>query len=120
MVLLYVGNMVITGNNEEAINDLKKFLNSCFKIKDLEPLKYFLGIEVARSKAGIIVCQRKYTLDILDEVGLLVAKLTKIPLEPDLVRTENRSDALKDPTQYRWLIGKLIYLTAPNRKSHIP
>lgn len=44
MVLLYVGNMVITGNNEEAINDLKKFLNSCFKIKDLEPLKYFLGI----------------------------------------------------------------------------
>lgn len=77
--------MVITGNNETTINDLKKFLNSCFKIKDLGPLKYFLGIEVARSNAGITVCQKKYTLDILDEAGLLGVKPAIIPMEPDLV-----------------------------------
>ncbi|KAL6180325.1 hypothetical protein ACLB2K_046989 [Fragaria x ananassa] len=53
IVLLYVDDMVIRGNDERAIDDLKKFLNSCFKIKDLGPLKYFLGIEVACSKAGI-------------------------------------------------------------------
>lgn len=111
MVLLYVDDMVITGNNEKAINDLKKFLNSCFKIKDLGPLRYFLGIEVARSKAGITVCQRKYTLDILEEAGLLGTKPAKVPMEPDMVLTENGSDALKDPTRYRRLIGKLIYLT---------
>ncbi|XP_052197415.1 uncharacterized mitochondrial protein AtMg00810-like [Diospyros lotus] len=103
--------MVITGNDEKAIDDLKKFLNSCFKIKDLGSLKYFLGIEVARSKAGITICQQKYTLDILEEAGLLRAKPAKVPMEPDLVLTETGSEALKDPTRYRWLIGKLIYLT---------
>lgn len=61
--------MVITGNDENAISDLKQFLNSCFQIKDLIPLKYVLSIEVTRSKAGITVCQWKYTLDILEETG---------------------------------------------------
>ena len=111
VILLYVDDMVITGNNEKAIKDLKKFLNSCFKIKDLGLLKYFLGIEVAQSKAGISICQRKYTLDILEEAGLLGVKPTKVPMEPDLVLTEKGSDALKDPSRYRRLIGKLIYLT---------
>jgi len=103
--------MVVTGNDEKAINDLKTFLNSCFKIKDLGPLKYFLGIEVARSKTGITVCQRKYTLDILEEAGLLGAKPAKVPMEPDLVLTDTGSAALKDTTRYRHLVGKLIYLT---------
>jgi hypothetical protein len=111
VVLLYVDDMVITGNDETTINDLKKFLNSCFKIKDLGMLKYFLGIEVARSKAGITICQRKYTLDILEEAGLLGAKPAIVPMEPDLVLTENGSEALKDPSRYRRLLGKLIYLT---------
>lgn len=111
IVLIYVDDMVITGNDEKAIDDLKKFLNSCFNIKDLGPLKYFLGIKVARSKAGITVCQRKYTLDILEEAGLLGTKPATVPMEPDLVLTDTGSEALKDPTRYRRLIGKLIYLT---------
>ncbi|KAI5341073.1 hypothetical protein L3X38_020347 [Prunus dulcis] len=64
IILLYVDDMVITGNNEAEIKNLKAFLSSQFQIKDLGPLKYFLGVEVARSKAGITICQRKYTLDI--------------------------------------------------------
>lgn len=110
-MLVYVGDMVIIGNNERAINDLKKFLNNCFKIKDLGPLKYFLSIEVARSKGGITICHWKYTLDILKEVGLLGVKLVTTPMEPDLALTEIRNEALKDPTQYHKLVGKLIYLT---------
>lgn len=45
-ILLYVDEMVKTTNNEKAIKDLKRFLSTCFKIKDLEPLKDFLGVEV--------------------------------------------------------------------------
>lgn len=111
VVLLYVDDMIIAGNDEEAISQLKKFLSGCFRIKDLRPLKYFLGVEVARSKAGISICQRKYTLDILEEAGLLGVRPAKVPMEPDLVLTTTGSDALKDPARYRRLVGKLIYLT---------
>ncbi|XP_068307552.1 uncharacterized mitochondrial protein AtMg00810-like [Pyrus communis] len=99
------------GNNEVAISDLKKILSNCFRIKDLGPLKYFLGVEVARSKAGISICQRKYTLDILEENGLLGVKPAKFPMDLELKLNPNDGDLLKDPTRYRRLVGKLIYLT---------
>ncbi|KAM2356611.1 hypothetical protein ACFX1X_005689 [Malus domestica] len=50
VVLIYVDDMIITGNDHEAIQRLKHFLHRQFRIKDLGPLKYFLGIEVARSQ----------------------------------------------------------------------
>ncbi|KAI5350419.1 hypothetical protein L3X38_003310 [Prunus dulcis] len=111
IILLYVDDMVITGNNEAEIKNLKAFLSSQFRIKDLGTLKYFLGVEVARSKAGITICQRKYTLDILEEAGLLGAKPTKVPMEADLVLTHAGSSSLHEPARYRRLVGKLIYLT---------
>ncbi|KAI5342445.1 hypothetical protein L3X38_010320 [Prunus dulcis] len=48
VILLYVDDMIITGNDDDVIQDLKHFLGTCFKIKDLGPLKYFLGVEIAR------------------------------------------------------------------------
>ena len=46
-ILFYVDDIIITGNNEKAINNVKSFLGCCFKLKDLGFLKYFLGVEVA-------------------------------------------------------------------------
>ena len=53
-ILLYVDDMIITENDDKSINGVKEFLGSCFKIKDLSSLKYFLGIEVARSKTAYL------------------------------------------------------------------
>ncbi|CAL2277125.1 unnamed protein product [Prunus armeniaca] len=110
IILLYVDDMIITGNDEDVICKLKHFLGNQFRIKDLGPLKYFLGVEVARSKTGISICQRKYTLDILEEAGLLGAKPAKVPMDPDITLSST-GELLKDPTRYRRLVGKLIYLT---------
>ena len=66
---MYVDDIVITGSNVDGISSLKAFLNSQFQTKDLGPLKYFLGIEVMRSKKGIFLTQRKYVLDLLKETG---------------------------------------------------
>ena len=52
-LIIYVDDMIITGNDDEKIIELQKHLAKEFKMKNLGGLKYFLGIEVARSKQGI-------------------------------------------------------------------
>ncbi|CAL2241744.1 unnamed protein product [Prunus armeniaca] len=103
VILLYVDDMIITGNDDDAIRDLKHFLSTCFQIKDLGPLKYFIGVEIARSKYSISFCQRKYTLDILEDAGLLGAEPEKIPIEANVALMPTGSDPFKDPTSRRLL-----------------
>ena len=80
-LLIYVDDILITGDDVNAIVALKQFLHSHFRIKDLGDLKYFLGIEVSRSKKGISISQRKYTLKILKDDGFLGAKPVNFPME---------------------------------------
>ncbi|KAF5465958.1 hypothetical protein F2P56_015920 [Juglans regia] len=110
MVLIYVDDIVITGNDATAIQSLKQFLQQQFHIRDLGLLKYFLGLEVARSKVGIVISQRKYTLEIIDDVGYLGAQPSNFPMEMNLKLTDYQGDLLHDPTRYRRLVGQLIYL----------
>lgn len=84
VVLIYVDDMIITENDDVAIADLKNFLNTKFRIKDLGQLRYFLGIKVARCTSGISISQRKYILDILDKAGLLGSKPLSTPMEENL------------------------------------
>lgn len=58
-LLIYVDDMIISGNTLAAINEFKYYLSTCFKMKDLGELKYFLGIEVSRNSTGFYLCQRK-------------------------------------------------------------
>ncbi|KAH9764454.1 hypothetical protein KPL70_001531 [Citrus sinensis] len=59
LVLVYVDDIIVSENNSEAIRVFKMYLSDCFYIKDFGPLKYFLGIEVARNPTGIFLSQRK-------------------------------------------------------------
>ncbi|XP_019181568.1 PREDICTED: uncharacterized protein LOC109176567 [Ipomoea nil] len=67
-------DIVITGNDEEGISKLKAYLFKSFQTKDLEKLKYFLGIEVAQSYNGVVISQKMYALDIFEEIGMLYCK----------------------------------------------
>ncbi|KAI3743386.1 hypothetical protein L1987_61094 [Smallanthus sonchifolius] len=82
--LIYVDDVLVVGNNMATIQHTKSQLNDLFSIKDLGPLKYFLGIEVARTKDGMVLSQRKYTLDILQDSGLLGCKPSPFPMESTL------------------------------------
>ncbi|XP_019058443.1 PREDICTED: uncharacterized protein LOC109116811 [Tarenaya hassleriana] len=109
--LVYVDDILITGNDACLIDALKKFLSSKFQIKDLGELKFFLGLEVARSKQGLYICQRKYTLELLEEFGMLGCKPIATPMDVTQKLSLESGDILEDPTLFRKLIGKLIYLS---------
>ncbi|KAL0641684.1 hypothetical protein Bca4012_102622 [Brassica carinata] len=98
-----------------GIKATKEFLKSMFEIKDLGEMKYFLGIEICRSKEGLFMSQRKYTLDLLKGAGAYGGKTARMPMEDGYkVPREGEIEDSKpfhDPKLYRKLVGKLIYLT---------
>ena len=95
----------------EDIKYLKGVLAQKFEIKDLGQLKYFLGMEIARSHKGISISQRKYTLDLLKEIGMLGCKPADTPMEPTSKIQMEEEELLTDKSRYQSLVGKLIYLT---------
>jgi hypothetical protein len=77
-LIIYADDIVLTGNDDEEIQRLKKYLASEFEIKALGSLKYFLGIVVVRSRHGIFLSQRKYVSDLLKETRISNVRLLAI------------------------------------------
>lgn len=111
IIIVYVDDIILTGDHEEEISLLKKFLTKEFEIKDLGNLKYFLGMEIARSKKGIAVSQRKYVLDLLNETEMLGCKPAETPMDTTIKLEESDGRAPSDKGRYQRLVEKLIYLS---------
>jgi len=93
-----------------SIDHITSQLDKNFKIKNLGTLTYFLGFKIARNKHSINLSKRKYTFDILTETSMINCSPVSTPLNFS-VKMQAASDPLDDPTTYRRLIGKLVYLT---------
>ncbi|XP_021761170.1 uncharacterized protein LOC110726002 [Chenopodium quinoa] len=116
VVVAYVDDLLLTGSNSLIIHALKADLHSAFTIKDLESLKYFLGIEVSRTDAGILLNQIKYILDLLKDHNIMNCNHALFPFPKGMKLSNFEGDMFEDHEFYRRLIGKLLYLnmTRPN------
>ncbi|RVX18320.1 Serine/threonine-protein kinase ATM [Vitis vinifera] len=85
-LVVYVDDIVIIGNDQE-------------------------GLEIAQSSSGVVMSQRKYALDILEETGMLECKPVNTPMDPNVKLVPGHGEPLRDPGRYRRLVGKLNYLT---------
>lgn len=110
VILVYVDYIFLVGNNDDAIDAFKTTLKSAFKLRDLGPARYFLGFEISRSKTRISINQRKYTLELLDDAGLLGCKSLSVPMEPNLKKSSSGVDLLGDHSVYKRIVGLLLYL----------
>ncbi|RVX16790.1 Retrovirus-related Pol polyprotein from transposon RE1 [Vitis vinifera] len=110
-LVVYVDDIVIIGSDQDGIQKLKQHLFTHFQTKDLGKLKYFLGIEIAQSSSGVVLSQRKYALDILEETSMLDCKPVDTPMDPNVKLVPGQGELLGNPGRYRRLVGKLNYLT---------
>ncbi|KAF5452084.1 hypothetical protein F2P56_027118 [Juglans regia] len=110
-LFVYVDDIILMSSDTNSSDAVKEFLETKFRIKNLGKLRYFLGMEVGRTQAGIQLCQRKYALDILAETGLLATKPSPLPMEPNIKLKRDEGELFHDPALYRKLVGKLLYLT---------
>ena len=111
-VLAYVDDLIISGSSQSEIQLLKDYLSTCFHMKDLGILKYFLGIEVARSPTGFYLYQRKYATYIVTKAGLLGCKPAGSPMDQNHKLGHVKGPVMSEPARYRRLVGRLIYLSA--------
>ena len=81
VLAIYVDDILLTGNNEAAIFATKSYLQTHLVIRNLKTPRYFLGIEFAYQSGKLVLSQRKYALDLLQETGLLGCKPETSPLE---------------------------------------
>lgn len=115
-VLVYVDDIIVTGNNNVVVAQVLEAFAQRFSIKDPTDLNYFLGIEVTRSASGLHLMQRKYIIDLLVKNNMLDSKPVSTPLPSSLLLTLIGGVPLDDASQYRFVVGSLHYIsfTRPN------
>lgn len=105
-LLLYVDDIIVTGNDGDMLKTFIARTHKEFSIKDMGRLNYFLGLEVSYTSEGLFVGQAKYAYDILERANLLDVKLIATPLAAGEVLVSDGS-SFHDPTLYRSLVGAL-------------
>uniref|UniRef100_A0A2N9FCY2 Integrase catalytic domain-containing protein n=1 Tax=Fagus sylvatica TaxID=28930 RepID=A0A2N9FCY2_FAGSY len=110
-ILVYVDDILITGDDSQSIINLKNVLQHSFQMKDLGSASYFLGLEISHNSHGYFLSQQKYTQDLINLVGLTDDKQVDTPLEVNVKYSKNDGEPITDPTLYRRVVGSLVYLT---------
>ncbi|KAK9055823.1 hypothetical protein SSX86_026908 [Deinandra increscens subsp. villosa] len=109
-LLVYVDDLILTGNQRHSLDAFINTLHDEFSIKDLGDINYFLGLEATHSPDGLFLSQTKYAKEILTRANMMDAKPAHTPLGVNTSLT-SEGESFHDPTFYRSIVGALQYLT---------
>ncbi|WVZ91561.1 LOW QUALITY PROTEIN: hypothetical protein U9M48_037713 [Paspalum notatum var. saurae] len=110
-LLLYVDDIVLTASSQHLLQCIITSLQQEFAMKDLGVLHHFLGVTVEPRPSGLLLHQRQYTLDILEQAGMTDCNTCSTPVDSQAKLSEDAGDPVADPTAYRSVAGALQYLT---------
>ncbi|GKV40982.1 hypothetical protein SLEP1_g48566 [Rubroshorea leprosula] len=110
-VLVYVDDILITGNSATFISNLIHRLGQKFSLKDLGDLSLFLGIEAIKTSTGLFLSQHRYINDLLQKHKMDGAKPVATPMSTSRLSLQTSSPRLPNGTAYRQLVGSLQYLS---------
>ena len=100
VVLVYIDDIIVTYSNSLLIEQLISSLNSCFALKDLGPLNFFLRIEVLNFGFSLHLNRDRYICDLLQHVNLFESKPMASLMATGLVLSIADGTKLEDPTFY--------------------
>ncbi|KAJ8751833.1 hypothetical protein K2173_026028 [Erythroxylum novogranatense] len=112
IISLYVDDLLITGSNSDWVNKFKLEMKTVFEMTDIGLMTYFLGMEVEQSQDEVFICQKKYAKEILKKFQMEDCKEMRTPMNQKEKLVKEDGAAQVDETEFRSLIGCLMYLTA--------
>jgi len=110
-LLVYIDDILLTGSSSQLITQLKLHLHQTFNMKDLGPIRRYLGVQFERSPTGLHMHQREYALSILHQFSMDECSPSLTPLPEGIILSKDSATPPVDATLYRMLVGKLIFLT---------
>nr|KYP36155.1 Retrovirus-related Pol polyprotein from transposon TNT 1-94 [Cajanus cajan] len=111
-ILVYVDDIIITGNNSYVLQSIISQLNSAFSFKDLGRLDYFLGIEVKSNYDGsLTLTQSKYIRYLLNRPNMENSNPISSPMISGCKLSKTGSEKFHDVSLYRSVVGALQYAT---------
>ncbi|PKU62800.1 Retrovirus-related Pol polyprotein from transposon TNT 1-94 [Dendrobium catenatum] len=110
-LLIYVDDILITGNDPTAIQDLLRVLQSNFALKQLGEVSLFLGIKIQKNDNGYLLSQTHYARKILQEAGFAECKAAPTPITPNPKQISQNNTPFSNPSLYRRIAGSLQYLS---------
>ncbi|XP_021972077.1 uncharacterized mitochondrial protein AtMg00810-like [Helianthus annuus] len=110
-LLLYVDDILLVTYSDTLHGNLMYHLAKEFAMKDLGPLRFFLGISVTRHKNSMFLSQQSYVKEIIERAGMTSCNPVHTPVDTLAKLSANAGTDFHDPTLYRSLAGALQYLT---------
>ena len=123
IIPVFIDDMTIAGKSLEDVNQVKEQLKSHFKLRDLGPTTWLLGVEIIRnhSEHSLSLSQRQYTISLLERFNMSDCNPVSTPIDPGLKLSASMSPSTaKDIEEmhsipYLQAVGSLMYLATATR-----
>ncbi|GJS69049.1 retrovirus-related pol polyprotein from transposon TNT 1-94, partial [Tanacetum coccineum] len=112
LVQIYVDDIIFAASTPELCDLFAKIMCSKFKMSMMGKISFFLGLQISQSPRGIFINQSKYALESLKKYGYESCDPVDTPMVEKSKLDEDKEGKAVDPSQYRGMIGTLLYLTA--------
>ncbi|CAN1262375.1 Retrovirus-related Pol polyprotein from transposon RE1 [Linum perenne] len=109
-VLVYVDDLIVTGDDTQFISSFINNLDVAFALKDLGSLHQFLGLEISQYGRELHLTQTHYISEILLKAHMNSASAMSTPADPQ-TRLTRHGEPFSDSTLYRQVVGSLQYAT---------
>ncbi|GMI81878.1 hypothetical protein HRI_001857100 [Hibiscus trionum] len=109
-IMVYVDDIVVTGNSATEVSLVIEDISKAFSLKDLGQLTYFLGMNIQSVSQGLILSQKKHILELLEKTKMNDATVTPTPMVTSPQISSKDGVALEDGSLYRQVVGTLQHI----------